>query len=62
MMSKVKYSDLSNSELKILIETFKNEFEGKKIKLKEICEEMANIEKQYIDAVNELNIRKNIYL
>lgn len=62
MMSKVKYSDLSNSELKILIETFKNEFEGKKIKLKEICEEMANIEKQYIDAINELNIRKNIYL
>jgi chromosome segregation ATPase len=61
-MEKINYSDLSNSELKMRIENLKNEFEAKKIKLREICEEMGKIEKEYITANNELSVRKNIYL
>lgn len=53
---------MSNSEIKMRIENLKNEFEAKKIKLREICEDMDKIEKEYISANNELSIRKNIYL
>lgn len=61
-MEKIDYKELSNSEIKMRIESLKNEFEAKKIKLREICEEMDKIEKEYLLANNELSIRKNIYL
>ena len=61
-MKKVNYNEMSNSEIRIRIETLKNEFEAKKIKLRELCEEMDKIEKEYLDANNELSVRKNIYL
>jgi hypothetical protein len=61
-MKKINYSEMSNSEIKMRIENLKNEFEAKKIKLREICEDMDKIEKEYISANNELSIRKNIYL
>jgi hypothetical protein len=61
-MSKVNYKEMSNSEIKLHIESLKNEFEAKKIKLRKVCEEMNEIEKKYLEANNELNIRKNIYL
>ena len=61
-MSKVKYNEMSNSEIRMRIETLKNEFEAKKIKLRELCEEMGEIEKEYLEANNELSVRKNIYL
>lgn len=61
-MNKINYSEMSNSEIKMRIENLKNEFEAKKIKLREICEDMDKIEKEYISANNELSIRKNIYL
>lgn len=61
-MSKVNYKEMSNSEIKLRIEVLKNEFESKKIKLRKVCEEMDEIEKEYLDANNELNVRKNIYL
>lgn len=57
-----KYNEMSNSEIRMLIETLKNEFESKKIKLRTICEEMDEIEKEYLDANNELKVRKNLYL
>lgn len=56
------YNEMSNSEIRMLIETLKNEFESKKIKLRTICEEMDEIEKEYLDANNELKVRKNLYL
>lgn len=61
-MSKVNYNEMSNSEIKMRIETLKNEFESKKIKLRQICEEMGELEKEYLEANNELSVRKNIYL
>lgn len=61
-MKNENYNEMSNSELKLLIESLNNEYENKKAKLKIICEEMSNIEKKYVDVTHELKIRKNIYL
>ena len=56
------YKDMSNAEIKLRIETLTNLFESKKNKIVEICEEMEKIEKEYLEAKHEIDIRKNIYL
>ena len=61
-MEKRNCSEMNNSDLKLYIELLKNIFESKKIELKKICEEMADVEKEYLSANRELDIRKNIYL
>jgi hypothetical protein len=61
-MKKIKYNELSNTEIKLRIEVLENSFESKKNELIKICEEMNNIEKEYLEAKHELEIRKNIYL
>jgi hypothetical protein len=61
-MEKIKYNELSNTEIKLRIEVLENSFENKKNELIKICEEMNNIEKEYLEAKHELEIRKNIYL
>lgn len=61
-MENIKYNELSNSEIKLHIESLKNIFESKKNQLKKICEEMAKVEKEYLAATHELNIRKNMFL
>jgi hypothetical protein len=60
-MEKIKYSEMSNTELKLHIESLSNIFESKKIALMNICDEMKEVERQYLSAKNELNIRKNLY-
>lgn len=59
-MEKRNYKEMSNSELKLQIESLRNIFESKKNMLKNICEEMGEVEKEYLDATHELKIRKNI--
>ena len=59
-MDKRNYKEMSNSELKLQIESLRNIFESKKNMLKNICEEMGEVEKEYLDATHELKIRKNI--
>ena len=61
-MEKVNYNEMGNSELKMYIERLSNEFEGKKIKLKELCEDMDRIEREYLKAKHELEIRRNLYI
>lgn len=61
-MKKIKYNELSNTEIKLRIEVLENSFENKRNELIKICEEMNNIEKEYLEAKHELEIRKNIYL
>ena len=61
-MKKRNYKEMSNSELKLQIESLRNIFESKKNMLKNICEEMGEVEKEYLDATHELKIRKNILL
>lgn len=60
-MGNKNYTDMSNSEIKICIERLRNEFESRKIKLKEICKEMDTIERDYINATHELEMRRKIY-
>ena len=59
-MEKRNYKEMSNSELKLQIESLRNIFESKKNMLRNICEEMGEVEKEYLDATHELKIRKNI--
>ena len=59
-MEKKKCSDLSNSEIKLYMETLSNMFENKKNELTKICEDMEEIENEYLSAKRELDIRKNI--
>ena len=61
-MEKRNYKEMSNSELKLQIESLRNIFESKKNMLKDICEEMGEVEKEYLNATHELKIRKNILL
>ena len=61
MMEKINCSNMSNSELKLQAETLKNLFENKKNVIVKLCEEMGNIEKQYLSVIHELESRKNIY-
>lgn len=57
-----KYSEMSNAELRLSIETLNNEFMSKKTTLLKLCEEMEMIEKKYLAAKQELENRRNIYL
>ena len=53
---------LSNSEIALYKETLKNEFDGLKHKIKELCDEIQKIDNEYQKANNELTIRqRNIY-
>ncbi|MBP3630897.1 MAG: hypothetical protein J6J23_05360 [Clostridia bacterium] len=61
-MEKKDCTNMSNSELKIYIETLRNEFESKKAELAKICEMMGDIENEYLSATHELEIRRNILL
>ena len=61
-MKKENYNNMSNSELKLAIETLSNEFEAKKTQLVKICEEMDGIEKKYLAVKHELDNRKNLYI
>ena len=56
-----KCSELTNSELKLYIQSLTDEFEAKKAKLAEICKEMEELEAQYNSAQNEINLRKTIF-
>ena len=61
-MKNRNYKEMSNSELKLQIESLRNIFESKKNMLRNICEEMGEVEKEYLNATHELKIRKNILL
>lgn len=56
------YNEMSNTELKLCLEALTQEFESKKTELISICESMDKIEKKYIKAKQELEIRKNLYI
>lgn len=61
-MEKYKYQEMSNAEIKVRIEALKNLFESKKNKIINLCKEMDDIEKEYLEAQHEINIRKNLYI
>ena len=61
-MSKEKYNEMSNAELRITIETLENEFNNKKTQLITICGEMDEIERKYLAVKHELESRKNLFI
>jgi hypothetical protein len=61
-MENIKYNELSNAELRLRMETLTHDFENKKAELIKLCEEMDRVEKDYLRAKHELEIRKNIYM
>ena len=60
-MDRTDYNNMTNTELKLCIETIQNEFEAKKQEMIKLCEDMKNIQNRY-NAVNaEINIRKIVF-
>ena len=59
-MNMNEYSNLSNVELKLEKERLINEFNIKKKKLIEMCEDLEQVEKNYNKVLHEIEIRSNI--
>jgi len=55
------YSKMSNTELKLKMETVTNEFEAKKLEIIEKCKELEEIQSRYSAINNELSLRKNLF-
>lgn len=53
---------MSNAEIKLSMERLTNNFEMKKNKLVELCKEMEEIEREFLSAKKELELRKNIFI
>lgn len=60
-MDNLKITEMSNSELKLYMETLINDFNSKKNKIVNLCKDMENIEKKYLSVKHELNMRKNFF-
>lgn len=58
----MEYQNMSNVELKLEVEKLTNEFEAKKRLLVNVCEEMEDIERKFLSAKKELEMRRNINL
>lgn len=58
----MEYQNMSNAELKLEVEKLTNEFEAKKRLLVNVCEEMEDIERKFLSAKKELEMRRNINL
>lgn len=56
-----EYNNMSNSELKICLETFENEFEAKKNQILNIANELEKLKIKYDKIVNEINSRKKVF-
>ncbi len=61
-MAKENFQEMSNSEIRICLETLKNKFEAKKNEIVSLCQELEEIEKEYKNGEQELNNRKNILI
>ena len=61
-MLKENFQELSNSEIKLALETIKNRYEAKKSEIVALCRELEELEKDYKRGEQELNNRKNILI
>lgn len=60
-MDRTEYNNMTNSELKLAIETLQNEFDVKKNAMLKLCEEIEEIQKKYNAINGEINLRKNMF-
>lgn len=62
-MEEIKdYTKMSNSEIKLHLESINMEFEAKKAKAIKLFEEMKQLQNEYAKVENEIKIRREIYL
>jgi len=55
-----KFSEMSNSEIKVKMEEYKNEYETIKSKIAALVERMNELDTVYFNATNELKKRRAI--
>ena len=55
-----KFSEMSNSEIKVKMEEYKNEYEAIKSKIAALVERMNELDTVYLNATNELKKRRAI--
>ena len=60
-MDRTDYNNMSNTELRICIETLQNEFDAKKNEIIKLCSELEDIQRKYNEINAEINLRKNIF-
>lgn len=60
-MEKKDCTEMSNNDIKLYLISLENEFEAKKKHIKQLCDELVELEQEYQQATNELNIRKTVY-
>lgn len=60
-MDRTDYNNMSNTELRICIETLQNEFDAKKNEIIKLCSELEDIQRKYNEINTEINLRKNIF-
>ena len=60
-MDRTDYNNMTNSELKLAIETLQNEFDAKKSEMLKLCKEIEDIQKKYNAINGEISLRKNMF-
>ena len=56
-MGKIDFTSMTNAELNLKIMAMENEFEAKKMQIVKIVERMKELDKQFVDANEELKKR-----
>ena len=59
-MEVVTFSDMSNSEIRVKMEEYKNEYEVIKSQIAKLVEKMNQLDINYVNATNELKKRRAI--
>lgn len=59
-MNNEKFSEMSNSEIKIKMEEYKNEYDTIKSKIAALIDRMNELDTVYLNATNELKKRRAI--
>lgn len=54
------FSEMSNADIKLRLKTLEDLFDVKRKEIMKICDEMKELENEYVSGKNELELRKNI--
>lgn len=60
-MDRTDYNNMTNTELKLCLETLENEFNAKKNEIEKLCDDLKEIQKKVRKVDNEISLRKNIF-
>lgn len=55
-----KFSEMSNADIKLRLKTLEDLFDVKRKEIMKICDEMKELENEYVSGKNELELRKNV--